>query len=640
MYYVEVAIAKQRSGRKIYTYHTKNKAPVRSIVKVPYGRKITIGIVVGVVKKPEFQTKELNKVLSFVLPQSSIELLNWLFIFYPNDYGVLTQLLLPQSFTKKPSTVVKNNLKNTSTKQLPKPTKDQKKALKQIKSANRVLLHGDTGSGKTRVFLETAQETLKKQKSVLIITPEIGLTPQLIKDIEDYLSAPVILTHSGLTSSARRKIWEMAINEENPVVYVGPRSALFLPFKNLGLVIADEAHDQAYKQTQSPRYQALHIAAKLASIHDCKLIYSTATPNITDYILLKDRGASIIRLTELAAGKHRSKIEIIDLTTREEFTQNQYLSDSLIKNLRETFAKREQSILFLNRRGSARLIQCTSCGWQALCPNCGIPLTYHHDIHLVRCHSCSHVEKTPSSCPNCESVELQFKNIGTKALVEFVSKFLPKARIMRFDTDNTPEELLHQHVDTIKSGNVDIVIGTQLITKGIDLPNLGFVGVINADTSLSLPDYRAEEQTFQQLYQVIGRVDRGHKDGKAIIQTRLPDHPVMQAVLHRSWEEFAAYELNKRRVFKYPPYVHIASFSVSKPDNKSAETNSKKIYENLEKSGLNLQLLGPSPSFFEKRAGQFTWHIIAKSPNRSEFVKAASLLPQDWRVDIDPINLL
>ncbi len=639
MHYIEVAVAKQRGGSRLYTYHSENPLKIGSIISVPFGKKNVTGVVTGVVKKPAFATKEVVGELPFCLPLTSINLLHWLFSFYPDDYGALTQLLLPASFTVKPSK--KPLIAPIGEQQkLPTASAEQAQALEIIAKSERILLHGDTGTGKTRVFLESANYSLAQGKSVVIVTPEIGLTPQLVADITRHMHAPIVLTHSGMTDAERRKAWEYAATNTTPTIYVGPRSVLFLPMQNIGLIVLDEAHDAAYKQGQAPRYQAQHIAATLAGLHKAKLVLSTATPNIADYQQAQERGYAIARLVHLAAGEHRSEVSIVDITDRSQFTKSQYLSNDLVAKLEQTLQKGEQSIVFLNRRGSARLVQCASCGWQALCPHCGIPLTYHHDLHTIRCHTCNYKTPAPSSCPTCGSVDLEFKSIGTKTLVDHIQKLLPQARIMRFDTDNSTSEQLHNHVQHIKDGEVDILVGTQLITKGIDLPNLGLVGIVNADTGLNLPDFRAEEQTFQQLYQVVGRVDRGHRSGFAIIQTRVPEHPIMQAVLHRSWDDFAQYELHKRKMYTYPPFSYIAQFEITKRTSALAEKEAEKAVALLQNAKLGIQLLGPSPSFYEQSANGMTWHIIAKGPKRSQLVAAARLLPGDWRCDIDPLNLL
>lgn len=640
MTYVEVAIAKQHTGDKFFSYETELPVEIGAIVRVSYGRAKAMGVVVGIVKKPTFKTKPISEILPFTLPTESLQLMLWMFTFYPDDRGMITQLFIPSNFVSKPNKQTAKSLPG-SNKPLPPANPEQQVALAKLLDAKtkRALLHGDTGTGKTRVFIEVANQTLARGKSVLVLTPEIGLTPQLIAEIATHVTAPVILTHSELTPVERRRVWEHAVNSSDPHVYVGPRSALFLPIQNLGLIVIDEAHDASYKQGQSPRYQSAHIAARLAGLHDAELIQSTATPNTDDYELAVQNNYEILRMKTPAAGTLTSTTELIDITNRENFTKNPYLSNQLLDAIADALAKSEQAMLFLNRRGSARLVQCASCGWQALCPRCGIPLTYHHDQYTIRCHTCGYKEAAPTSCPICKSAELSFKSIGTKTLVEQTQKLFPKARIMRFDADSLAAEQLHRNVDVLKNGEVDIVIGTQLISKGIDLPNLSVVGVINADTGLNLPDFRAEETTFQQLYQVTGRVGRGHKLSKSFVQTRLPNHPVMEAVLQRSWEDYYTYELSKRKQFSYPPYCFIAVFKVSKKTNAAAEAAADKAMTLLRSVG-GISVLGPSPSYYEKSNDLYTWQVIVKSNKHSKLVEAAKLLPNDWLVDIDPVSLL
>ncbi|MFO0882532.1 MAG: primosomal protein N' [Candidatus Saccharimonadales bacterium] len=640
MTYVEVAIAKQHTGNKFFSYQTEELVTPGQIVRVPFGRSNTMAVILGIVKKPTFATKNITALFPFTLPETSLNIMRWMYEFYPDDYGLITQLFIPASFVVSPKKTPPKSV-NGKAQPLPKPTKEQAIALKILSDpkTTRALLHGDTGTGKTRVFTELINQSITQGKSVLVLTPEIGLTPQLVDDIVRHAQAPVIVTHSNMTPVARRRVWEHAALASKPTVYVGPRSALFLPYQSLGLIVVDEAHDSSYKQAQSPRYQSLHIASQLASAHGAKLIQSTATPNVDDYYIAEKAGYQIIRMTEPAAGSLASTTEIIDLTNRDSFTQNPYLSNQLITAIHDALNHNQQAMLFLNRRGSARLVQCASCGWQALCPRCGIPLTYHHDQHTLRCHSCGYKTVTPASCPDCSATELSFKSIGTKSLTEQVQRLFPKARIMRFDADSTASEQLHRNVSVLKNGEVDIVIGTQLISKGIDLPNLSVVGVINADSGLNLPDYRAEEMTFQQLYQVTGRVGRGHTLSKSFVQTRLPENPVLQAVLHRSWHEFYDYEISKRQRFQYPPFKFIAVSKSSRKSLKGAELQAQKVANQLShESGLGV--LGPSPSFYEKRADMYTWQTIIKSAKRSRIVQAVRNLSPDTVTDIDPTSLL
>jgi len=640
MTYVEVAIAKVHSGGKTFSYQSAEPVAIGDVVKVPFGNKQAHGVVLSIVKKPTFKTKGLSSVYPFRLSSQSIDLMLWMFDFYPDDPGSITQLFLASNFLKSESKKTAQILRGHG-EALPIANTDQKKALATLKnkSSKRFLLHGDTGTGKTRVYLEMAQKILSTGKSVLVLAPEIGLAPQLVDDLKKHVSAPIVLTHSSLSVAERRRVWEYALKGQEPTVYVGPRSALFLPFNKLGLIVIDEAHDNSYKQGQAPRYQSLYVASKLAGLHDSILVQSTATPNVSDYEIAKNTGYKIIRMIKLAAGEHTNSSHIVDMTNRQNYKRDPYISDSLYEAAKKSLANGEQVMLFLNRRGSARLVQCNNCGWRAVCPHCGLPLTYHHDNHVILCHACNHKEPAPSSCPICKSTDLIFKSIGTKSLVDRAAKLFPDSRIMRFDADSAADEQYFKHINAIKNREVDIIIGTQIISKGIDLPHLGVVGVINADSGLNLPDYRAEETTFQQLYQVTGRTVRGHRPSKSFIQTRVAEHPVIQSVSSRSWDNFYKYELDKRRKFNYPPTCYLAIFRVRKKTDKGAEAAATKAYNVLQ--GLaGLQLLGPSPSFYERSGGTYSWQIVAKSKKRSVLINAAHQLTSGWVCDLDPTSLL
>lgn len=640
MIYINVAIAKQHTRGSFFSYEAPDSVVIGDIISVPFGKKITYAIVVAIVKKPTFDTKPITAIHPYKLPNASLLLMHWMYDFYPDDNGLITQLFIPSTIIKTPKKQLAKTLQGNNLP-LPKSTIEQATALSQIykPSSKRVLLHGDTGTGKTHVFVNQAQRIIQSGKSVLILTPEIGLTPQLVSDIQKHINAPIVTTHSNLTPVERRRVWEYALANQQPTVYVGPRSALFLPFQDLGLIVVDEAHDSSYKQGQSPRYQALHIATKLAGLHDAQLILSTATPNVDDYDIAKAQGYSVLRMKTPAAGNLEHSAQIIDITNRDLFIKSPYLADTAVNAIEQAIIKGEQSMVFLNRRGSARLVQCATCGWQALCPHCGLPLTYHHDLYTIRCHTCSYSQPAPSSCPSCHGTELSFKSIGTKSLVDHLAKLFPTARIQRFDADSTASEQYYKHIDSLKNGEVDIIVGTQIISKGIDLPHLSVVAVINADSGLNLPDFRAEETTFQQLYQVTGRAGRGHILSKSFIQTRVPTHPLMEAVLQRSWENYYVYEQHKRKQFTYPPYCYLAVFKVSKKTAKAAEETANKAVASFGDI-TGIAILGPSPSFYERTNDLYSWQIIAKSSKRSKLISLASALPAGWTTDIDPTSLL
>lgn len=640
MTYIEIALAKVYTGGKFYTYSYNEPIKIGQIAEVPFGKKIATGVVVDIVKKPTFKTKSIHRLIQHALPEKNLELLKWMIKFYPDDIGLITQLFLPSNYIINLDAKKKPYILGSGKKLLPVNT-EQEEALKTILNinVNRVLLHGDTGTGKTRVYMQKIISVLDSGKSVLVLTPEIGLTPQLHSDLVNHINYPILLTHSGLSNAKRRNIWQYAIANNSPSVFVGPRSALFLPIHKLGLIVIDEAHDKSYKQNQSPRYQSLHVAGKLASIHQSSLLQCTATPNIDDFETALAHNYKIVNMVNQAAGDKTNVIKIIDLSDRSKFNQSPYLSDELIKETNIALSNKQQAMFFLNRRGSARLIQCTSCGWQALCHKCGIPMIYHHDKHHIKCHWCGFEQKAPQNCPTCSSLDINFSIVGTKSLTEHISSLFPKAKIKRFDADSTSDEKYYLNIQSIKDHEVDIIIGTQLITKGLDLKELAIVGVINADTGMNMPDFRSEETTFQQLYQISGRAGRGRISSKTFIQSRLIDHPVMQCVKNHNWQAFYDYELPKRKKYLYPPFCYLAVLSLRKKNSDKAKQVCQKTIIELSKiSGLII--LGPSPSYYEKSNDYYNWQIILKTKRRSLLVYAASVVPNEFIIDIDPTSLL
>lgn len=294
----------------------------------------------------------------------------------------------------------------------------------------------------------------------------------------------------------------------------------------------------------------------------------------------------------------------------------------------------------MNRRGTARLVLCQVCGWQALCPNCDLPLTYHGDAHVLRCHTCGHTTDIPNHCPTCKASDIVFKNAGTKSIVEELQKTFPNARIQRFDADNLKAERLEQHFEAVANGDVDIIVGTQILAKGLDLPKLSVVGVIAADTSLSFPDYTAEEQTFQLLTQVIGRVGRGHSKGYVVVQSYNPDSEAIQAAVKQDWFRFYDQQLLERRTFGFPPYYHILKLSCARATRAAAQRSAEQLKQHLLAAGLRITVIGPAPGFYEKSAAKYHWQLVVKAKNRVELLKVIAQLPSGWTHDIDPANLL
>jgi primosomal protein N' (replication factor Y) len=614
-------------------------------VVVPLRNTNVVGVVVSVVAAPNFKTKPIVKtVLKELVPEAVLDTLEWLRHYYPAPLGTLAQLILPSSLLRKKDLAeVAAPQGNSSPVSMPALTKQQAVALSQMtkSTSHSFLLHGDTGSGKTRLYLELAQQTLKSGQSVLLLTPEIGLTPQLEQRVRQSLACPVVIMHSNLTPAQRRSVWLQIIKSQQPLVVIGPRSALFTPLRKIGLIVMDEAHDAAYKQDQAPHYQASRVAARLAAAHQAKLVLGTATPLISEYALMQAKKVPIVRLTGYPAGQASHKqVTVVNLRDRQQFPAQPHLSQPLLAELRRALDNHQQSLVFLNRRGTARLVLCQMCGWQALCPNCDLPLTYHGDKHQLRCHTCGHSQEVPSSCPVCRSTDILFKSIGTKSLADELQAAFPEARIRRFDTDSHKNDRLENHFKQVASGDVDILVGTQILAKGLDLPNLTVVGVVVADTSLYFPDYTADEQTFQLLTQVMGRVGRGHQAGHIVIQSYSQDSPAIQAAAQQDWPTFYRQQLAERQKYDFPPFYHLLKLSVSRASDKAAGVAAQKLHDSLVKSGLKIRVNQPAPGFYLKQGGKYHWQLIVRAKDRGELLSVIDGLPSGWSFDIDPLNLL
>lgn len=649
MQYYEILAGSQRyHGTKPLIYASKIPLAKGSIVTIPLQSQNISGIVLSRVTKPSFSTKPIVQLLPLPeLPSTSLKLIDWLSQYYPAPIGSIVSNYIPHLFGPRLKIPVPSEPKTTGQiSSLPPLTKEQKTVIDKINSYKHkqlaFLLHGDTGTGKTRVYIEQAKPELAKGRSVLILSPEISLSSQLISEFKKSFNYPVIAFHSNLSEAKRREAWLQILSSTKPVIVVGPRSALFAPFNKLGLIVVDEAHESAYKQEQTPRYHALRVAGKLAQLHDAKLIIGTATPNVTDYYIAEVLKMPIFRMQELATKKLLAKprLLIVSAKNKAHFSRNAYLSDDLLDGVESSLNKGEQSLIYLNRRGTSRIILCEKCSWQALCPNCDLPLTYHGDTHIMRCHTCGYKNKAIASCPVCASTKILYKSVGTKSIVDSLASFFPKARIQRFDTDNKISERFEQHYDTIVKGGVDILVGTQLLAKGLDLPRLSMVGVVTADTGLSFPDYTAEERTFQQLVQIIGRIGRGHVAGTAIIQTHNPNSSAITSAINRDWDGFYRQQLDERRQFMFPPFCYLLKLSCTRKSQASAIKTSQALMHKIQQLPLKLQLSNPIPSFYEKSSRGFKWQIIIKAKNRNELLRVVRILPAGWIYDLDPVNLL
>jgi len=646
MHYFEVLVSSNRyHGNTTLTYEYNDMIPIGSVVVVQMQNKSILAMVRNLVQKPTFKTKTIERVIPTApLPIELFHLIDWLKDYYPAPLGTILQLFLPSSLLQQnraKSPVIAGGHEYVTLPLLTDEQQDTIKTLSHI-SQRSVLLHGNTGSGKTRIYIELAKQSIQNGRSVLVLTPEIGLTPQLVDAFSQVFPDKIFTVHSTLTPSNRRNIWLRINDSREPIVVIGPRSALFSPLHKLGLIIIDESHESAYKQEQAPYYQASRVAAKLAELHQAQLILGSATPPINDYYTFIEKKLPIIRMVQFAKNQHviSPRIQIIDIRDRSYYKRSGWLSTNLIEAINQRLINHEQSLIFLNRRGTARLVICQKCGWQALCVRCDLPLTYHGDIHRLQCHTCGYSETAPSACPVCQSLEIVFRSIGTKSLFDELHHIFPKAHIKRFDSDSTKQDSLEAQYQSILDGTVDILVGTQILGKGLDLPKLSLVGVVVADTSLYFPDYTAEERTFQMLTQVIGRVGRGHRAGEIIVQSYHPNSETIKFALEKNYEKFYEQQLKERAGYHFPPYYYVLKLRCNRASQTAAQRTSEQLVLNLKQKNLPIEISGPSPAFIGKVNNKYIWQIIVKAKHRTILTDIINALPTNWSYDIDPTNLL
>jgi primosomal protein N' (replication factor Y) len=636
MYYFEVGVGVERHWKSaVFTYASDEKLSIGEIVRVPFGTTKRTGLVLTAVPKPAFTTKKIYDRLSVSLSENTQSFIHWFSSFYGITDGEAYAQFLPRYITKQKLVHRESSIKSMNNS-LNSP---QKKALQALRETARpVVLQGITGSGKTRVYTRVITDTLKGGRNALVLYPEISLTSQLVRQLEQITT--VFVFHSHLTSKERSTLWLQVANAEQPIIIAGPRSALFLPHTNLGLIVVDEAHEVSYKQESDIRYNGLLVAGGLARSHQARLILGSATPPINETELLLRNGGSVIAMNEKAiSSDYVTEMHIIDMKNRLLFKKHPLLSDQLLSSIHYALESNKQSLIFLNRRGTAKLLFCESCSWQFECLSCDLPMTYHHDLHKMICHTCGRKSSVIAACPDCNE-ETSMRSFGSKALVEEVKKLFPTATIARFDSDNSKDESFNQNYDDVISGKIDILIGTQQLTKGIDLPHLHTVGVLQADLSLHFPDYTSNERTFQLLSQIAGRVGRGHGSGRVFIQTYQPNNPVIQLALKEDWDGFKSTELVERKKHNFPPYIFRSKLIIREKTLQKSTAKAEKVLKSISALQLPIEIDGPLPSFQSKKGGYFYMQIHLSSTKRAHILKACTHVP-DWVIkDLDPSTLL
>lgn len=493
---------------------------------------------------------------------------------------------------------------------------EQKNAFNKILNSDKkgFLLKGVTGSGKTEVYMNLVGETLKEGKSAIVLVPEISLTPQMIERFKGRFGKNVALFHSKLSQGERFDEWYRIKKGEARLV-VGARSAIFLPLDNLGIIIIDEEHENTYKSEQNPKYLTKEVAKFLSEIKGCKYILGSATPSIETYYEALNGKLELVEIKNRVSNRPLPQMEIVDMREELKSRNLSLLSRSLYNEMKETLERKEQIILFLNRRGFSSFVSCRSCGYVFKCPECDLSMTYHKNGYLI-CHYCGRAQREQKVCPECGSKYVKFFGAGTQRVEEEVKKYFPKARVMRMDVDTTRNKDSHENIyNAFKSGEGDVLIGTQMVSKGLDFKNVTLVGVLAADISLNIPDYRSSERTYQIITQVAGRAGRGENKGKVVIQTYTPNSLSLQYAIENNYNDLYNEEIKVRKIMNYPPFSTIFLINSISKDERKLKEFMNKVGESLRKlldSRENIQILGPVPCIITKLKDNYRWQIIIK----------------------------
>ncbi|WP_439444026.1 primosomal protein N' [Listeria aquatica] len=530
----------------------------------------------------------------------------------------------------------------------------QQKALDAIlaaRSAETFLLHGVTGSGKTEIYLQSIAEVLEQGKEAIVLVPEISLTPQMVERFKSRFGEEVAVLHSALSHGEKYDEWRK-IERGEAKVAVGARSAIFAPFENIGIIIIDEEHESSYKQEENPRYHARDVAIWRAKRYGCPVVLGSATPSLESFARAQKEVYTLLELPERINQQVLPKVEVVDMREELRSENRTEFSVDLLEKIKERIERKEQVVLLLNKRGYASFVMCRDCGFVMECPNCDISLTYHQAGNRMKCHYCGHEEQVPSNCPSCGSEHIRYFGTGTQKIEESLTKLIPEARIIRMDVDTTRTKGAHEKLLTrFKNQEADILLGTQMIAKGLDFPNITLVGVLNADTMLFLPDFRAAERTFQLLTQVSGRAGRHELPGEVVVQSYAPEHYSIRFAKEHDYLGFYQHEMRMRKRGAYPPFYYLTLISVS-------DQNERKAIQTIQEMSRYLQtkltekslILGPVPSTISRINNKYRYQCMIKYKVEPELKKELKTLLDHYQkeqakgltisIDVQPYVLM
>ncbi len=662
---IDVALALPSGGTFQYAVPEalRERAALGKRVAVSVRSRRMIGYLVGFsTERAVAEVKAIESVVddSPVLSPELLELTRWMASHYLCSWGQAIEAALPAPF-KKGRFLMKSRpgkVPAAASAEAPDPgprvlTADQERAYRLILGdlvARRFaghLLYGITGSGKTEVYMHLIRELLAAGRGAIVLVPEISLTPQTVDRFRARFGDCLAVVHSRLAQARRVEEWHR-IRSGAARVVVGARSAVFSPVRDLGLIVIDEEHDHSYKQEETPRYHTRDVAAARCRIERAVLLLGSATPSLESYHAAEEGRLGLERLPERIERRPLPEVEIVDLRRNEAAGRDRIFSTALEKAVRDCLGKKEQAMLLLNRRGFATHLHCASCGYVSQCPNCRISLVYHYDKAALFCHLCQYRQTPERLCPACRKHPLHYFGIGTQKVESEASRLFPGARIARMDADSTARKDSHETIlRAFRKGEVDILIGTQMIAKGHDFPNVSLIGVISADTALHIPDFRAAERTFDLLTQVAGRAGRGDVPGRVVIQTYVPHHYAIRSAKDHDYLEFYAQEMEFRRELGMPPCAHLVKVAAAGASEREVARQTLLFARFLERRlPEGVKLMGPAPEIVSKEMGQFRWNLYLKGPSPEAIHPALRQALEEFKktekarvaftIDVDP----
>ncbi|MDQ6748479.1 MAG: primosomal protein N' [Candidatus Dormibacteraeota bacterium] len=633
-------------------------------VVVPFGKQSVTGYVLGLSDSSDFPDPRPIEALagdepSLLLPYQ-VALAHWISDYYAAPLPEVVRAMIPPGIrsikvgSKRPrgprvtsrDRSLSAEARVSRTRQFTAPQDEAAEAVREAlrKGWGRLLLHGVTGSGKTEVYLQAIEDCLALGRGVIVLVPEVSLTPQTISRFAERFAGRVAVLHSLLTPSEKALEWRRLRSGEARVA-IGPRAAIFAPVPDLGLVVVDEEHSSTYKQLRVPRYHAVDVAHRLGDLARCVVLLGSATPSLTSYYAHGRgvdgfEGARVLELPGRYSGEPLPEMEVADMRQDDSWNFSRPVGTRLAEAARQELEGGGQVILYLNRRGLAWYARCRKCGEAVGCPNCSVSLVYHGVTRELSCHYCGHTEPMPQRCPNCEARDLSTVGFGTERIEAEARRLFPAARVTRLDRDTAAtRDSFYGIWESLSRGDVDVLVGTSLVAKGWDLPKVGLVGVVDADQALNYPDYRAAEDTFASLVQVAGRARRS--DARAIVQTMNPHHYAVRLALQHDYHEFFAEELAVREALDFPPFTRLIDVTTSAVDDaqarRMAESYAGALRDSLVmKSIEGVSVFGPSQAFIHRLRGEYRWSLTIKGP---ELGAVKPLLPdgRGFTVDVDPL---